>query len=376
MAKNPFCFKELPTSSAFCDRRRELKELLSYAENGTNVVLFSPRRYGKTSLVRRVQAKLQKQGSLTAFCDFFGVTSVEEVAARIAKSIYSVTHKNENLFQKAIQFITSFRPVLKAGLDGDVSISVQPAYKTAGKDLLDETMKSLEQFIQHIKTPIHIAFDEFQELIEVEDSISVEGILRHYIQRLQCSFFFIGSRRRLLLEMFNQRSRPFFQSAMNYELKPLPEKDVIKFIQSQFKKGEKIISSDNAKLICSFIDGHSYYMQKFSYILFNITKKEVDGHHVLQAYEQLIESEKYVFESIVQGLSNKQTALMTALAWDIDKSIYSADYISKHHLGSVGGVQRNIQNLSALDLIEKSSKTSAWQVVDPIFKQWLKQMSV
>ena len=91
------------------------------------------------------------------------------------------------------------------------------------------------------------AFDEFQEITEVHNSIGIEGVLRQYLQKIQCSFFFIGSRRRILLDIFNDRKRPFFQSALNYELQPLPYNDLICFIISQFRKAGKRISDSNSR---------------------------------------------------------------------------------------------------------------------------------
>jgi AAA+ ATPase superfamily predicted ATPase len=144
MKKNPFYLKKIPVDAPFCDREKELADLISYAKSNTNVVLFSPRRYGKTSLIKRVQSSLKSYGTLTAYCDLFGVTSVEEIAGRIAKSIYTITQKNEGLFQKAINFITCFRPVLSPSPEGGISVSVQTALKTDGIKILEETMNSLD----------------------------------------------------------------------------------------------------------------------------------------------------------------------------------------------------------------------------------------
>ena len=71
MSKNPFILSVIPPDAPFCNRIEELEQLTSYAIDGTNVVLFSPRRFGKTSLVKRVQAKLAKQGMLVLYADFF-----------------------------------------------------------------------------------------------------------------------------------------------------------------------------------------------------------------------------------------------------------------------------------------------------------------
>ena len=95
MHENPFTLKEIPAGSAFCDREQEQSDLISIAVARENVLLYSPRRYGKTSLIRTVQQNLESDGALTAYCDLFGISSIEEIAGRIAKSIYSITRKNE-----------------------------------------------------------------------------------------------------------------------------------------------------------------------------------------------------------------------------------------------------------------------------------------
>ena len=141
MSENPFTLKEIPVKGAFCDRQKEQADLLGFATARSNTLLYSPRRYGKTSLIKKVQDKLQGDGSLTAYCDLFGVSSIEEIAGRIIKSIYSITQKKENLFNKAIKLLTLFRPVLSPSADSGISISVQPAFRSAGLNLLDETFE-------------------------------------------------------------------------------------------------------------------------------------------------------------------------------------------------------------------------------------------
>ena len=376
MKKNPFYLKEIPVDAPFCDREKELADLISYAKSNANVVLFSPRRYGKTSLTKRVQKSLNSHGTLTAYFDLFGVTSVEGIAGRIAKSIYTITQKNEGLFQKAINFITSFRPVLSPSPEGGISISVQTSFKTDGIKILEETMNSLEKFIDDVGLDVHVAFDEFQEITEVHNSIEIEGILRKYIQKIQCAFFFIGSRRRILLDIFNDRKRPFFQSALNYELQPLPYNDLICFIISQFKKAGKRISEENAAKISHLVSNHPYYMQKFCFFLYEEIDKEVTQKDIVTINQVVMESELVVFESILQGLTTKQITLLSALAREPTAKLYSASYMSQYNLGSTGGIQQSLDSLSKKDLIEKDYGTGVWTVVDPVFKTWLIKMSL
>ncbi|MGD8295315.1 MAG: hypothetical protein PVG67_02910 [Desulfobacterales bacterium] len=354
MSGNPFTLKEIPVKGAFCDREKEQSDLLGFAAARSNTLLYSPRRFGKTSLIKRVQDKLKSDGTLTAYCDLFGVSSIEEIAGKITKSIYSITQDKESLFKKSIRFLTSYRPVLSPSADGGISLSVQPAFTSGGLDLLDDTLVSLENFIEDVSMPVHIVLDEFQEITEVDKSIGVEGTLRHHIQKIQCAFVFVGSRRRILLDMFNNRKRPFFQSAINYELKSLPLKDLSSFIVSRFTGSGKRIEPQTAANICKMLKQHPYYVQKFCFFLFNLIEKKVMQNDISETYQLVMESEKALFESILRQLTAKQIAVLTAIAKEPCKKLYSTEYMIRHNLRSTGGIQRSINVLTKEDLIEKS----------------------
>jgi len=228
---NPFYLQEVPVDAPFCNRKRELKELRVYAEGRANVVLFSPRRYGKTSLVRRVQKDLANKGAVVIFADFFGVASVEDVASRLAKAVFVITHRKDPLWKSALRAMKSFRPVLKPDPSGGISLSVEPSGAAkSGLQLLEETMDSLREFVTATKSLVHVALDEFQEIVTLKEALQIEGLMRTQIQRQQASYFFIGSRRRILLGIFNERQRPFFQSAINYPLNLLPPDELAEFI--------------------------------------------------------------------------------------------------------------------------------------------------
>ncbi len=370
-SENPFIFKEIPVDSPFCNRQKELKELQAYAEGKASVVLFSPRRFGKTSLVKRVQKNLADKGFTTLFADFFGVTSVEEVAQRLAKAVFEVTKPKKNLFQTAIQLIKSFRPVLKPDESGGVSLSVEfVAPQKKELDTLEETFASLNLFAKEVGNKLHVVLDEFQEITEIKESPQMEGILRTHIQTHPFSYFFVGSRRRVLLSMFNDRKRPFFQSAINYELAALPGGELAPFLIEMFRQGGKKCSPEIAEIISKKISRHPYYSQKFSFFIFELSGREIEEKDVGAGFEYLMGSEKQTFEAILQGLAPKQIALLKAIANEPSPSIFSMDYMQRHRLGSTGGVQGAMKRLTALDLVEKTEE-KFFQVVDPVFREWL-----
>jgi len=369
---NPFYLQEIPVDAPLCDREKELKELRSYAEAGANVVLFSPRRFGKTSLVKRVQSLLAAKGAVVIFADFFGVGSVEDVAARLARAVYGFTHGKPSLWKKALRTLLSFRPVLKPDPSGGISLSVEPA--TAGRsglDLLEETIDSLYHFTEDSKRLVQIALDEFQEIVTLKEAPKIEAVLRTHIQRQKASYFFIGSRRRVLLGIFNERQRPFFQSAINYPLGPLPAADLGNFITWQFKEHGKSCTEDMGLRLASSVDCHPYYSEKLGFFVYEMAEA-VTEETIHAALQKLIVSEKPVFEAILQGLSPHQRLLLKALAMEPPKKILAGSYIQRHALGSTGGVQHSTKQLEDLDLIEKKGDPEQWQLVDPVLAMWLK----
>jgi uncharacterized protein len=371
MDATPFTLKEIPSGAAFCNRQNEMKDLIAFAAARENVLLYSPRRYGKTSLVKKVQGHLESDGAITAYCDLFGVSSIEDIAGRIARSIYTITRSDENLFQKAVRFLTSFRPVLSPSPDGGISVSVQPAYRSESWELLDNTMEDLGRFVQDVSNLVNIALDEFQEITEIEDSLRIEGRLRHFIQSMKCGFIFVGSRRRILLEMFNDRKRPFFQSTINYELGTLPREELLDFMVSGFRGAGKALSRDLGEQVCDLLGQHPYYIQKFCFFLFNRVERSVTPEQISDTYRMLLESERALFEALIRRLTVTQIAVLTAIAKEPTNKLFPAEYMERHRLRSTGGIQRSLSVLTAEDLVEQNPADGTWRMVDPLFRQWL-----
>jgi hypothetical protein len=366
---NPFYLHEIPAEAPFCDRVEELHELQGYAEARANVVLYSPRRFGKTSLTRKVQKALADKGAITIFTDFFGVGSLEDVSARLAKAVFAVTHRKASLWKKALQAIRSFRPVLRPDAEGGIALSVEPSFSgKSGIELLVETMESLGEFIRTSGTLVHLGLDEFQEIVALRNAIQIEAVLRTEIQRQEASYFFIGSRRRVLLGIFNDSQRPFFQSAINYPLKSLPQRELEEFLCAQFQKGGKPCEEKVARCIAQKACYHPYYTQKLAFLVF-AAGESITEEAVCKGFEKLIGSEQPVFEAILQGLSPHQRLVLRALSVEPTQKPLANAYIQRRRLGSIGGVQHSLKYLSEMDLIEKSGH---WTLVDPLLAQWMR----
>jgi len=375
---NPFVLGVISPEAPFCDREPEMEGLANHIRNKGNVVLFSPRRYGKTSLVKRVHARLPESDFLSIYVDLFGVTQVEEVARRIAKSVYLALHEEESLLDKAKRYlkaITTFRPVLRpAPGGGDVSVTIEPVEQgISGMDLLDKTMEDLGRFIVNSPQTVHLALDEFQEITELAEP-GVEGLLRSRIQEQRASYFFIGSRRRLLLDMFSLKKRPFYQSAFFVELGPLPHDALVDYLGKQFESGGKHCPAAVAANISTRVRRYPYYAQKVSYVAFDLTRQTATEDIARQAYESVLQEEAMFFKANLQNLSLKQIQFLKALAVDPDASVFSHEFLNKHGL-SVSTVQRVLERMIQLDLVEKDEEKTC-RLVDPLFADWLRRKTV
>lgn len=369
--QNPFYFRVLPTNAPFCDRGKEVEELKRHAENCANVVMFSPRRYGKTSLVKRTQDILAKEGIVAVYIDFYGAASLEEIASRMAKEVYRVIWKKKPLLAKAVEYLSYLRPVVNMEPTG-MSVGLDVAKGKSGKELLEHTMEGLGRLIKESKKPYNIAIDEFQEIVELKEAVFIEGVLRSNIQfHSNASYFFIGSRRRILADMFNNRKRPFYKSAVNFPLQVLPEEDLVNFLIEQFKTGGKRCLKECAKGIADAVHCHPYYSQKISYHIYEISGRDIIVDDIKRGYDYLLADETPYFEMMLQGLGSRQIALLSAIAKEPTSAIFSQEYISNYGLGSIGTVQGAHKKLAALDYIEKVGGVTT--IVDPIFREWLKK---
>ena len=368
--KNPFTIKVVSKEVNFCNRSDETKRLVRYAQNDTNVVMYSPRRFGKTSLMHLVQSQLKDKSFIPVFIDLFGLSSVENIADRLARGVYSGLQPHKPLFNKAIDMIRTHKPVLSFSESAFANLSVEKASQTLfGEELLDATLQGLGKFLKTTKKQVNIVLDEFQEIVELKNK-NIEGIMRSHIQVQPASYFFVGSRRRVLLEIFKSKRRPFFNSAFEFKLAALPHDELTRFICTRFAAGKKSCPEALADQIAEMVSDHPYYTQKLCYMVFEEALKQVTQANVKNGFKVLLEDETSLFEQYLRPLAPQQIALLKAVAKEPTASLLSTGYIQRHNLKSVGGIQGAKRKLIDQDLIEKDAR-NVFSVVDPIFKIWL-----
>jgi len=255
-----------------------------------------------------------------------------------------------------------------------IIITAEPTTQMSGLKLLEETFSLFGKFTQEHPPGFHIVLDEFQEITELRESKQIEGILRSQIQtHRNVSYFFVGSRRRILLDIFNDEKRPFYKSAINYALGPLPKKEGVTFILERFSAAGKKCSPQIASRVYDKVRGYPYYLQRLPYSMYEISGKTLKDEDYETALREVLQEEKPLFQAKLERLYPVWKQLLYALAKEPVTSPLSTTYLRRHNLHSPGSTQPALKNLIALDYIEKRDDDSRYHIVDPIFDLYLKQ---
>jgi uncharacterized protein len=370
--KNPFTIGVVSGTEDFCDRAQERGDLLRHARNGTNVVLCSPRRYGKSSLVTTVLGDLGKEGFLTAYVDLFPISSEQDFVTRFAAAVFKGIGRGadpRSFAQKVKGVFSLLRPVIEIVPDG---VSISARYDGAGSRSgpLDDLMEGIHRYVKKKRVQACIVLDEFQEITELAEAKKLEGVLRSHIQfQREVSYFYVGSRRRILQDMFGNRSRPFYKSASMYELKEISREDFVPHIERRFAAGGKRCSAEVADEIYGRVRGYPYYVQKLASLAWDATDRSCTREVVAEAFRSLVFSEAIDFEGVWSGLTLTQKTVLKAIAKEPTATPFAREYLERHQL-SVGGIQKALKTLLNRDLVEKTEDRS-YRLTDPILATWL-----
>jgi hypothetical protein len=372
--KNPFT-NDLARDAGFCNRKKEIATLCRHMTSGIHCMLYAPRRYGKSSLAHVVLNRLESAGEMVPiYVDLFKTDTMEDVARTLYREIVNSLGRRaadkSSVGNRIMSFFKLIRLTLRLSATPDkVAPEFEVSLGNEPPDLhLETIISSLDAYCEDQGVKVCLCLDEFQEICNLAESRKIEALLRGGMQACRhVSFLFMGSRRTILRDMFEDQKRPFYKSAMVIPLPRIPKKEFETFILEHFNNAGLPLSKDEAAEIVSFSEGYPGYVQKLAMICFE-TKQ--NGGTLLDAENTLIEMESGEFEGIYLGLTNTQKRLIRAIAEVRPTAIFSQQFIKNAELGSQGGVQTSLKSLIQLDLIEPD-EDSAWRVVDPIFARWL-----
>jgi hypothetical protein len=377
-ATNPFTFGDLALDEAFTDREDEVRELRSDMLNGQNVLVYAPRRYGKSSLVLRAAQEALKRKALIAYCDLMKTPTKERFAAALAKTIYSdIASPVEQVFERAADLFRGLRvvPTMDVDpIDGSLRFSFQAGRR---KEEIDDTIERLLELLGELaaerKRRVVIIFDEFQEILALDKRFP--NLLRAVFQaQPEVSHVYLGSKRHILERIFNDKNEPFWRSAKELEIGMIAPAKFARFVRDRFTRSGKSISDDALERLLRATGGHPYGTQELAYFVWELVEggAEASVADVEEALTRVLRSEHNHFAQLWDDAPHAQRLLMLALAAAPARGVYSSDYRSTHDLPPTPTLQTALAALSKKEIIGRTGD-GEYSVIEPFFAEWLRR---
>ena len=377
--QNPFRYGAIATGNYFADRVVELTELEADIRNGHNVVIISPRRYGKTSLVFRALEHLKQERILFAYLDLFRTPTKDRFADRLADSIYSgLVAPFERARHRALEIFRSLptQPTVTINPDGTPSFQFGAAQHARDVDRTIESLLTLPGMIAAQRgRRIAVILDEFQEVVAIDPHLPA---LMRAVFQLQggVAHVFMGSRRHLMQRVFTDENQPLYRLARPLSLRPIDVDDFATFIRGRFASTRKQVTDDTIDRVLAITEGHPNDTQELCYFTWAIAQAEGSPPTtgmVDRALNQVVEAEAARYTTLWEQLSVHQRLVLSALVVG-GEGVFSEAYRRQHRLGSASSVQRSLDRLLERDLVELLPERR-YRVPDVFLRAWITRLT-
>jgi len=369
--QNPFAFSNYVIGESFCNRRQELSRLLNYIKGSQNVLLFSHRRYGKSSLIRQafLEIKKKKLDVGTMHVELYGTISERDFITRTFQSLNQLESNLDRLLKTVGAALRNIK--LNLSIDPATgNTSVSPSFEAVNEKIfLEELMTILQKYSQ--KHKLVIAFDEFQEVANYSEE-GFEKRLRSFIQQhADICYIFVGSQRHLITEMFNSTKRAFYKLADSFPLNKIETENYISWIQNLFRKKNMDL---NAKLIGEIIarfENHPMYIQNFLFHLWDEPGEKGFSTEIVDKIENsIIEKSSLEFTMLWETLSLNQKKTLKLILLNDGSNLFTADALKSVNLKTGSLVTKTLSTLIKKEIIVKNGK---YMIQDVVFKKWLQK---
>ncbi len=374
MKQNPFPKSSYVSKEFFCDREAEVKQLISFIENGNNTTLIAPRRMGKTGLILRTFDELKEQKKLpTVYVDILPTRSLSDFIKALSEAILAKFSEKTTFGKQFWNFVKGLRPLISFDT---ISGAPQVAIQYQHEQQKEQTLQSLLQFVEK-HAPIVIAIDEFQQITEYPEK-NVEALLRSQIQFMQKTrFIFSGSKRTMMLDMFSNIKRPFYASTNFLNLDKIPSEKYADFIMKLFQKDKYKISEEVVHFILEWTENYTYYTQSLCNKIYSFGKKNISVNTVKEACMELLKENETQYLQLKHLLTNAQWNYLIAIAKEHSVTKITAQkFLQKHEIGTAANSRRLSQSLCEKELLLENTtlKNTSFQIYDIFFAHWLREV--
>lgn len=357
----------------FIGRKEEIRRLKMNFEEGINTILISPRRWGKTSLVRKVCEVVDRKKVIPVFVDIFKCKTEYEFYNALAEAVLKQTaSKTELWMDNARDFIARLSPKVSFSPEpnSEFALSLGISPKTHAPE---EILSLAEEIAQKKQKRIVVCIDEFQQIGEMADSVSIQKRLRSVWQHQRLtSYCLFGSKKHTMMNVFQKRNMPLYQFGDFKFLDKIPTETWVEYIVQHFKDRQRTISAEQAAKICQLVDNYSSYVQQLSWLVFSLIDEGqvVTDEHLKQGVKDLLNSQEQLFMQQIEPLTAYQMNFLRCILSGHHDDFGETAVREEFQLGSVSNITRLKTALVDKDIVEMSGKR--YYITDPVFALWFR----
>jgi hypothetical protein len=375
--QNPFVYGEVVPVAAFVDRVVELQRLVADLAAGQKIFLVSPRRYGKSSLIRLALGAMAKRGALTVDVTVSSFSSYVSFLEGYARAVMAAETKWDRARSWLRDAVRSTRPEVRYAPDssslGSLTVSF-PAVRTERdvSRLAQEVFELPARLAAARRRQVVVALDEFQA-IGGFDGGSVEHAMRAAVQhQREVGYVFAGSEPSLMERMLGPK-RPFYKAGPVMRLDKIPADEFAAFIDARFARSGLRPESGLGDAVVELAGNLPYDVQRLAHETWdqvrNAGRRRATLDDLHEALRRLLTEQQTMYEAVWQRLTLAQRAVLRAVVLEEGRELLSADARTRHRLGGPSTVQASLAALMREDVVARDA--DRYVVVDSLLREWV-----
>ena len=373
---NPFKYGKEVSGYQFYDRTESCDQLYRTLKDGsTNVVLYAPRRYGKTSMVLKVQEKFKAEGIKCIHFDISKINSLERFCSEYTAAVYALWGGLPEIVARVKEYLVHLHPTISfsEGLLPEITFDFGERMSAlAVSEVLDLPEKLAERAGD---ASVVVAFDEFQDVADLSKDVPLEATFRSVIQsHKRVRYAFLGSKTHLMKRMFGTRSRPFYKSALAIKVGKPPVEESVEFLVSRFAGEGMEIADDVVARLLELSENIPYFLQAMAALSYQSAEarrsSRVESSDLDIAVRRFIEGNEDYYEEVLRNLAEAQYSLVEALSAEPIGRL-DEGYRQRHRLASLSTLHSAIRGLLRRGVIDVIKGT--YVMADPFFARYVRE---
>lgn len=369
---NPFVAGRKFRGNEFINRKDEIEHLANNFQAGSNTILISPGKWGKSSIVKKASEQFKNQEQLKfCFVDLNTIRTEEEFYLAFIKEVLLITSASqEDVRNNAQNYLSRYFPRIIFKKESEIEFSLKLDLEEA-VHFPEEILNLAENVISKKDYLLSVCLDNFQNVLEFKDHLQfLNKIKLSWAKHLSISYCLSGRKPELLKDMFLNQKMPLYRFGDVLQLPKIKPAQWKAFIIQQFEATGKSIKKQNAKLIITLTDNHPFYVRQLSRLVWLFTIKKCKKSTVGEAFRTMVDQFDLIFQNHTETLSPTQVNFLKAYTDNVDQ-LSSRKTIDKYMLGTSANVNRIKRALIKKEIISIDRRQIELQ--DPIFKYWLKR---